>query len=69
MQTRLRKWGNSIGVVIPLELLKKKNLKEGEEVIIEIEKKNDLSEIFGSLKKWKIDPQKVKDEIRKEEND
>jgi len=67
IQTRLRRWGNSIGIVIPRETMVDKNLKEGEEVIVDIEKSANLSEIFGSLKDWKIDPQKFKDEIRKEE--
>ncbi|PIN92545.1 hypothetical protein COU56_04235, partial [Candidatus Pacearchaeota archaeon CG10_big_fil_rev_8_21_14_0_10_31_9] len=33
LQTVLRKWGNSIGVVIPREIIEKERLREGEEVI------------------------------------
>ena len=69
IQTRLRRWGNSFGVVVPVEALRKKNLQEGEEVIIEIEKAEPVSKLFSSLKSWGINPQKVKDDIRKEEND
>jgi predicted DNA-binding antitoxin AbrB/MazE fold protein len=36
------------------------NLKEGEEVEIELKKKN----IFGLLRGWKIDAQSLKDELR-----
>jgi predicted DNA-binding antitoxin AbrB/MazE fold protein len=36
------------------------NLKEGEEVEIELKKKN----IFGLLQGWKIDAQSLKDELR-----
>jgi antitoxin component of MazEF toxin-antitoxin module len=68
IQTKLKKWGNSLGVVIPIEFLKKRNLTEGQEVIIEIEKKDLLSDLFGSLKKWKADSQKIKDEIREEDD-
>ena len=68
LETRLRRWGNSIGIVIPTELLRQKNLKEGEEIVIEIEKKEPISKIFGSLKNWKKISQKMKDEIRKEEH-
>lgn len=64
--TKLKKWGNSIGIVIPSEALQEKNLREGEEVIIEIKKKDKIKEIFGSLKDWKIDSQKMKEELRKE---
>ncbi|MBS3066598.1 AbrB/MazE/SpoVT family DNA-binding domain-containing protein [Candidatus Pacearchaeota archaeon] len=66
VQTVLRKWGNSIGVVIPKEIIEKEKLREGEEVFIIIESKNDLKEVFGSLKDWKINTQKLKDELRKE---
>ncbi len=39
--------------------LKKVELKEGERVKIVIKKS-----VFGILKEWKIDAQKVKDELR-----
>lgn len=64
--TKLKKWGNSIGIVIPNRAIIEKNLKEGEEVIIDIKKKDKIKEIFGSLKDWKIDSQKMKEELRKE---
>jgi len=67
IQGILRRWGNSIGVVVPSEILRYKNLEEGEEVIIEIEKISPIKKVFGSLRNWKINPQKLKDEIRKEE--
>lgn len=66
IQARLRRWGNSIGIVIPSEFLREKNVREGEEVIIDIKKKEKMKKIFGSLKDWKINAQKLKDELRKE---
>ena len=69
VQTILRRWGNSFGVVIPIEILKEEGLKEGQEVIIEISRKKDTRNIFGSLKDWKIDSQKVKDRSREEWGD
>ena len=65
IQARLRKWGNSIGIVIPNDVLRSQSLKEGEEVIVEIERKKSMKELFGSLK-IKIDSQKLKDQLRKE---
>lgn len=65
--TKPKKWGNSLGIVIPKEIIKKEAITSDTEVSIEIEKKNPLKEVFGSLKGWKIDAQKMKDEIRKEE--
>lgn len=64
-----RKWGNSIAVVIPKEIADKQKIKEDEEVNITVEKKKpSIKHLFGILKGWKIDAQKVKDELRKEES-
>jgi len=65
-KTTLKPWGSSLGVVVPKEVVHAEHLHRGEEVIIEIRKKHSLKEIFGSLKDWKIDSQKMKDESRKE---
>ena len=67
-ETKVKRWGSSLGVVIPSEIAKKEKLKEGEKVIIEIKKKNTMREFFGSLKGLDIDPQKMKDELRKDWN-
>lgn len=68
LKTKLRKWGNSFGVVVPLNETIKENMKEGEEIkVLLIKKENSLKNIFGSLKGWKINSQKIKDELRKEE--
>ena len=67
IDTKLKKWGNSKGIVIPVDILVDENLKEGDEVIVEIKKKNKIKELFGSLKGWKFNSQKLKDEIREEE--
>lgn len=64
IKTKIRKWGNSMGIVIPSGVLKQIPLNEGEEVVITIHINNDLSDVFGSLKNWKINPQKLKDELR-----
>lgn len=66
IETKIKRWGNSFGIIIPREKLKDKNIQEGEEVIIEINKKEKLKDMFGSLKDWKIDTQKEKNKLRKE---
>lgn len=43
-----------------LKPLEKLDLKEGEEVDIELKEKS----IFGLLKGWKVDSQSLKDELR-----
>src|SRR3989344_8169093 len=67
IESKLKKWGNSVGVIIPSNALKEENLREGEEIVVEVKKKSSIKDLFGSLKEWKINAQKVKDEIRREE--
>lgn len=51
LTTRIRRWGNSHGIIIPLEVLREKNLKIGEEVDVFVLKKgNVLRESFGGHK-------------------
>ncbi len=65
-KAKLKNWGSSLGVVVPREVVLEEHLQEGEEVVLEIRKKHSIVELFGSLKDWKIDSQKMKDELRKE---
>ncbi len=63
---RLRKWGNSIGVVIPQEVLIWENAKEGDEVKIIIRKKKaDLRNLWGKYK-FKQSTDEIMREIDKE---
>ena len=59
----VRKWGNSVGVVFPKEIVKKEHLKPEEKVLVEIVKKADMRKVFGSLKR-KISGQEFKDGVR-----
>lgn len=60
----IKRWGNSMGVIIPKELIDKENLKEKDKVAIELLKEADLSDIFGKIKKRKVSGQKFKDIAR-----
>ena len=52
---KTRKWGNSLGIVIPKEEAESLRLRENEEVVVEIAKKdNPLKELFGFAKQNKI---------------
>lgn len=52
---KIKKWGNSFGLLIPKNELKKMNIGENQEVIAEITKKeNPLKELFGFGKKNRI---------------
>lgn len=66
-ETKLRAWGNSVGVILPKELLKEESLSINDEVEITIKKKSNLlKEVFGKLKELKPKSNKTTDEILKE---
>jgi len=47
----VKKWGRSLGAVIPAEKVKKLHLKENDVIRAELfEKKNPLKETFGTFK-------------------
>jgi len=65
IKTKVKKWGNSIGVVIPREAAERMNIKLGEFVVIDIKRKeNVLEELFGSMDLG--NSEKVLKEVRKE---
>lgn len=62
--TVVRKWGNSLGVVLPKELVAMQNIKEGDVLSLPVViKKADLSKVFGSIKTG-MSGQKFKDMAR-----
>lgn len=67
-ETITRKWGNSLGIILPKEVVEKENIKENEKIRVFIFKKKDtLKKTFGMLKsKMKKSTQQIKDELRKE---
>jgi bifunctional DNA-binding transcriptional regulator/antitoxin component of YhaV-PrlF toxin-antitoxin module len=50
--------------VVPSRIAKELRLKAGDEVILEIDQAG-VEEAFGSAKDWVVDPQKLKDELRR----
>jgi len=45
----VRKWGNSMGVILPADLIRKNHLKDNDRILIGIIKTADLSHLFGTL--------------------
>ena len=62
-----KKWGSSIGVILPKEMVEKQHIKIGDELDVKVFKKGDLSSVFGkakSLGKPKLSGQEFKNMIR-----
>lgn len=63
-KAKVRKWGDSLGVVIPREVATEEGLAEGDTILLSIEKEADLSIFFGKCQHPQSDTQKFKDELR-----
>lgn len=61
-----RRWGNSIAVVIPKEIIDRERIKEDEEIIIEVKKRRPkVKDVFGKFHlKFNKTTQEIKDEMR-----
>ncbi|PIN93621.1 hypothetical protein COU54_02365 [Candidatus Pacearchaeota archaeon CG10_big_fil_rev_8_21_14_0_10_31_24] len=67
VKTKLMKWGNSLGIIVPLSKIKNTNLIEGEEVTALIIQKNkgNLKRLFGA-RKFKKSTKEIMKEIDEE---
>ena len=62
---KARKWGNSLGVVLPNGFVKGEGIEEGDDVVVTM-KKSGIRKLRGILKgKIKMTAQEFKDEARK----
>ena len=59
----IKKWGSSMAVILPQEIIRSQGLREGDDVVINIFKKGDLSDVFGTLK-TRFTGQQLKDLAR-----
>ena len=59
-----RRWGSSLGIIIPKELASAENIKPNDRIVIEVKKLHKAKEFFGLLPNWKVNTQKLKDKLR-----
>lgn len=66
IECRTRKWGSSIGIVIPNEVVQREHIKPDEVVRVQVRKMPFARELWnlGPLAR-KESTQKIKDELRK----
>ena len=43
IDTKIRRWGNSYGIVIPRKIMDKQRLKEGSEIVLSVQSKNKMT--------------------------
>ncbi|MBU2639516.1 MAG: AbrB/MazE/SpoVT family DNA-binding domain-containing protein [Nanoarchaeota archaeon] len=64
INTKIKKWGNSLATVIPKDIAEKANLKVGRNIKLLIPlKKANLEKRFGRLKNWKKSTEQIMREI------
>ena len=69
IETKVKRWGNSLGIIIPSETIEMKDLKENDEIKILIIKdsKRVFKKTFGLLKGKITKPtQQIKNELRRD---
>ena len=69
-ETKLKTWGNSIGIVIPKGKIKEEHLKANQNVRVFISstKVTKVRDIFGLLKNWKRPTDDIMKEVDNELN-
>lgn len=60
-----RKWGSSLGIIIPKEIVEEEHIVENKPLVVEIKKKHCAKEFFGILSSWKRSTDDIKREMKK----
>ena len=63
-EVKTRKWGSSIGVVLPKEVVDEIGIKPDETIKINIRKLIKVKDVFGMFPEWKRPTQEIKNEAR-----
>ncbi|MDG7026748.1 MAG: AbrB/MazE/SpoVT family DNA-binding domain-containing protein, partial [Nitrososphaerota archaeon] len=60
LNAKLKRWGNSYGVVVPKEVVEKEGLREGEVVEVIVRKAIDVKRLYGKYPFKDLQAQKEK---------
>ncbi|HIH43231.1 TPA: AbrB/MazE/SpoVT family DNA-binding domain-containing protein [Candidatus Woesearchaeota archaeon] len=63
IHVKMRKWGDSLAVILPSEIVKKEKLQVNDDIHLILQKETDLSDLFGTWKSKKT-PLELKNESR-----
>ena len=65
LNAKVRKWGDSLAVIIPKEIAEKEKIHVEDKIHLKIGRERDFSDLFGIAKgKLKKTAQQLKDESR-----
>ncbi len=60
-----KKWGSSLGIVLPKTIVEREHIRENDVVVVEIKKRHFAKEFFGILSDWKKPTEQIKEEMKK----
>ncbi len=60
-----RRWGNSLGIVIPKEIIEQHHIDENEKITLSFSKKQKAAEFFGLCAGWTKPTDEIKKEMKK----
>ena len=60
-----RRWGSSLGIIIPKEITDLESIKENEKIVISIRKGHTAQEFFGMFSEWKRPTIEIKEEMKR----
>jgi len=64
-KAKVRRWGSSLGIIIPSPTAKELKLKPGDEIVVDVQPLGGVFEAYGSLRDWNVSTQKLKDWARR----
>ena len=59
-----KRWGSSLGIVIPKEIVELEHISENDKIIVEFKKKHLAKEFFGILHGWKRPTKAIKEAMK-----
>lgn len=65
IECKTRKIGGSIGIILPKDVVEKECIEPNQNIVIRLNKRVKVKDVFGLLPDWKTPTQKLKDEARK----
>ena len=69
LELKAKKFGGSIGIIIPKEIVQRERIKESDNLKVVFKKVGDLNFIWGKGKHVKKSTEKIMQEIDEGEND
>ncbi len=64
LELKTKKWGSSLGIIIPRNIVVKEQIDAGQKIIVEIKKKPKMSDIFADLSNWARSTDEIKKEMK-----